>query len=124
MAGDHEHDGELGICAGREIAAAQGPGIFSSGADAGVDDTASASSPTGVAGRIAIPRFNWEIVDFAEHFPSSTPNGVLAILRVNKGWRARADAEMFRLRSGGRRDAVLKDEAQRFDRWLAGETPR
>lgn len=65
----------------------------------------------------SIPRFNWEIVDFAEYFPSDTPNGVLAILRVDKGWRARADAEMFRLRSLGNPQAMLRSDAQPFAEW-------
>jgi SAM-dependent methyltransferase len=65
----------------------------------------------------SIPRFNWEVVDFAENFPSDTPNGVLAILRVDKGWRARADAEMFRLRSLGHPRAMLRSDAQPFAEW-------
>ncbi|MGH7943578.1 MAG: methyltransferase domain-containing protein [Opitutaceae bacterium] len=65
----------------------------------------------------SMQRFNWEIVDFCAHFPSGTPNGVLAILRVDKGWRARADAEIFRLRTRGDPRAVLRDDAQPFAEW-------
>jgi SAM-dependent methyltransferase len=68
----------------------------------------------------AVPRFNWEIVDFAECFPAANPNGVLAILRVDKTWRARAEAEAFRVRSPGNPQAVLRSDAQRFADWAAG----
>jgi hypothetical protein len=50
---------------------------------------------------------------------ASNPNGVLAILRVYKGWRARADAEVFRLRTHGHRYAVIRDDAQSFAEWAA-----
>lgn len=66
-------------------------------------------------------RFNWEILEIAEHFPSTNPNGVLAVLRVQKGWRARADAEVFRLRNGIDRQAALRDDAEPFATW-AGRT--
>lgn len=65
------------------------------------------------------PRLHWEIVDFADGFPAASPNGVLAILRVHKGWRARADAEVFRLRTGGDPRAVLRADAQPFAEWSA-----
>lgn len=55
----------------------------------------------------------------AEHFPASCPNGVLAVVRVHKGWRARADAAAFRLRTGGDRQAVLRAEAEPFGEWAA-----
>lgn len=64
-------------------------------------------------------RFNWEIVDFADGFPADNPNGVLAVLRVHKGWRARADAEAFRIRTGGDPRAVLRSDAQPFAEWAA-----
>ncbi len=64
-------------------------------------------------------RFHWEIVDFADGFPAESPNGVLAILRVTKGWRARADAEAFRLRAAGNPRAVLQEDAQPFAEWAA-----
>ncbi|MSU48867.1 MAG: class I SAM-dependent methyltransferase [Opitutus sp.] len=78
-------------------------------------------SPGGPGGPAlpSIPRFNWEIVDFADGFPSASPNGVLAILRVRQGWRARADAEAFRIRTGGDPRAVLRSDAQPFAVWAA-----
>ncbi len=66
-----------------------------------------------------LPRFAWEIVDFGEHFPASCPNGILAILRVHKGWRARADAAAFRIRTGSDPRAALRDDAQPFGDWAA-----
>jgi hypothetical protein len=82
------------------------------------DDGVPAGESGGPASR-AIPRFNWEIVDFAENFPVDTPNGVLAVLRVHKGWRARADAAVFRLRTAGEPRAVLRHDAQPFAEWAA-----
>lgn len=70
----------------------------------------------------AVPRFHWEILETAEHFPASCPNGVLAVVRVHQGWRARADAAAFRLRTGGDRRAVLRADAQPFGEW-AERTP-
>jgi SAM-dependent methyltransferase len=69
--------------------------------------------------RRRVPRFNWEILEMEERFPTQNPNGVLAILRVHKGWRARADAEAFRIRSGGERRAVVRDDAIPFTEWAA-----
>lgn len=66
-----------------------------------------------------LARFHWELADMAEHFPASCPNGVLAVVRVHKGWRARADAAAFRLRTGGDRQAVLRAEAEPFGEWAA-----
>jgi hypothetical protein len=73
-------------------------------------------------GGLAVPRFNWELVDLTEHFPASSPNGVLAVIRVHKGWRARADATAFRLRTGGDRRAVLRDDAEPFSDWATRTT--
>jgi SAM-dependent methyltransferase len=64
-------------------------------------------------------RFNWELLELADGFPASSPNGVLAVLRVHKGWRARADAEAFRIRTGGDPRAVLRADAQPFAEWAA-----
>jgi SAM-dependent methyltransferase len=64
-------------------------------------------------------RLKWEIVDFAEEFPATCPNGILAIMRVQKGWLARAAAEAFRIRMGRGRDAVLRDDALPFSEWSA-----
>jgi hypothetical protein len=73
----------------------------------------------------AVPRFAWELVDFADGFPAACPNGVLAVLRVHKGWRARADATAFRLRVAAEsgpslsalRAAVLRPDAEPFSAW-------
>ncbi len=67
-------------------------------------------------------RLTWEIVDFADGFPASSPNGILAVLRVEKGWRARADAEAFRLRTAGDPRAALREDALTFTAWAA-QTP-
>jgi len=64
-------------------------------------------------------RFNWEILELVDDFPATNPNGVLAVLRVQKGWRARADAEGFRIRTGGGAQAALKDDAEPFATWAA-----
>lgn len=66
-----------------------------------------------------VQRFNWELVDMETKFPAKNPDGVLAVVRVLKGWRARADAEAFRLRTGGDRRAVVRDDAQPFAEWAA-----
>lgn len=66
-----------------------------------------------------LPRLHWELVDLVDAFPASSPNGILAVLRVHKGWRARADAAAFRLRNAGRPEAVLRPDAQRFPDWAA-----
>lgn len=67
----------------------------------------------------AVPRLHWELVDLVDAFPAASPNGVLAVLRVHKGWRARAVAEAFRLRTGGDPRAVLRGDAQPFADWAA-----
>ncbi len=77
------------------------------------------TAPPTVAG---VPRFAWEILEIAEHFPASCPNGILAVLRVQKGWRARADAEAFRIRTHGKPAAALRDDAQPFAEWSAQTT--
>jgi SAM-dependent methyltransferase len=96
----------------------KGPGVQSRSNGEGEvlqsEDPPSESRP---APSLSLPRFNWEIVDFGAQFPSGTPNGVLAILRVDKGWRARADAEIFRLRTRGDPRAMLRDDAQPFAEW-------
>jgi SAM-dependent methyltransferase len=66
-----------------------------------------------------LPRLNWEIVDFADGFPAHSPNGVLAVLRVHKGWRARADADALRLRLRHDPRAILLPEAEPFAAWAA-----
>ena len=74
---------------------------------------------SGIPALPLVPRFNWEIVDFEEPFPAQTPNGVLAILRVDKGWRARAEADIYRLRTLGNPLGMLRDDAQPFAEWSA-----
>ena len=64
-------------------------------------------------------RFNWELVDFADGFPAKSPNGVLAILQVHKGWRARAEAEALRVRAGDDPKATLRKDAKPFAPWTA-----
>lgn len=68
------------------------------------------------------PRLQWELIDFADAFPASSPNGILAVLRVHKGWRARADADAFRLRTAGDPRAVLLPTAEPFAAWAARTT--
>ena len=72
--------------------------------------------------RAGLPRLHWELVDLVDGFPAASPNGVLAVLRVHKGWRARADAEVFRLRTGDDPRAVLRADAQPFAVWAARTT--
>ncbi len=64
-------------------------------------------------------RLDWELVDFAADFPAACPNGILAVLRVRKGWLARAEAEGFRLRTHGDPRAVLRADAEPFEVWAA-----
>jgi hypothetical protein len=64
-------------------------------------------------------RFRWELVDFAENFPAACPNGLLAVLRVHKGWLARAEADAFRLRTAGDPRAALRPDAESFAAWSA-----
>lgn len=64
-------------------------------------------------------RLRWELVDFAAHFPASCPNGLLAVLRVTKGWLARAQADAFRRQAGGHPDAALRPDAVPFATWAA-----
>jgi len=64
-------------------------------------------------------RFNWEILEVAEDFPANNPNGILAVLRVQKGWRARADAEVFRMIHGIEAQAALREDAEPFATWAA-----
>jgi SAM-dependent methyltransferase len=69
--------------------------------------------------RWPVRRFQWEIVDFAEHFPLSSPNGVLAVIRVHKGWLDRAEASTFHLRTEGDPRAALRADAEPFAAWAA-----
>ena len=64
-------------------------------------------------------RFQWELVDLADSFPAPCPNGVLAVLRVSKGWLARAEAEAFRHRAAGDPRAGLRADAEPFAAWSA-----
>ena len=60
------------------------------------------------------PRLHWEITGISE-----TPRATLAVLRVHKGWLARAQAEVFHLRANGHPRAALRDGAQSFAEWAA-----
>ena len=64
-------------------------------------------------------RFGWELVDLQEWFPTSCPNGILAVLRVKKGWLGRAQAEAFRVRAQGDPTAALREDAEPFATWAA-----
>jgi SAM-dependent methyltransferase len=66
-----------------------------------------------------VRRFKWELLDLTDGFPAKNPNGVLAVIRVLKGWRARGDADAFRLRTLNDPRAVLRDDAQPFAEWAA-----
>jgi SAM-dependent methyltransferase len=104
------------------LSQSNGPGVLSLSNGSAIPSlsngqTAALPAERAPAASPSRPRFNWEIVDFTAHFPSETPNGVLAILRVDKGWRARAEAEIFRLRTQGDPRAVLREDAQPFAEW-------
>lgn len=65
-------------------------------------------------------RCKWELLDLVDGFPAATPNGILAVLRVHKGWLARAEADAFHLRAGAdRRQAALRADAEPFATWSA-----
>ncbi len=64
-------------------------------------------------------RFKWDLLDLAENFPARNPDGVLAVIRVHKGWRARADADAFRLRTLNDPQAAIREDAQPFAEWAA-----
>lgn len=64
-------------------------------------------------------RLRWEIVDFAEYFPADCPNGILAVLRIAKGWHATAVANALRAAAAGDPRAVLRDDAEPFADWAA-----
>ncbi|MES2693434.1 MAG: class I SAM-dependent methyltransferase [Verrucomicrobiota bacterium] len=77
----------------------------------GPSDLSSATIPT-------TPRLRWQIVDFAEFFPAGLSNGVLAVLQVEKGWRALADSQALRIRALEDPRALLR-EAEPFADWAA-----
>ncbi|MBL9203252.1 MAG: methyltransferase domain-containing protein [Opitutaceae bacterium] len=60
------------------------------------------------------PRLLWEVAGITE-----TPRATLTLLRVHKGWLARAQSEVFRLRAKGHPRAALRDDAQSFAEWAA-----
>lgn len=59
-------------------------------------------------------RIRWEVVDQVERFPRSNPNGILTVVRAGKGWRDRADADWFRLRTAGDPRAAVRADAVAF----------
>ena len=73
----------------------------------------------GTLPRLDPTRFSWELVDLQEAFPATCPNGILAVLRVEKGWLGRAQAEAFRIRTGGDPRAALREDAEPFADWAA-----
>jgi len=73
----------------------------------------------GTLPRIDAGRFGWEVLELAESFPASCPNGILAVLRVEKGWLARAQAEAFRIRTANDPAAALRPDAEPFATWAA-----
>lgn len=60
-------------------------------------------------------RFRFEVVDQVERFPSSDPIGILTVVRANQGWHDRAEADWFRLRTGGTASAAVRDDATIFE---------
>ena len=73
----------------------------------------------GTLPRLDPTRFSWELVDLQEAFPATCPNGILAVLRVEKGWLGRAQAEAFRIRTGGDPRSALREDAEPFADWAA-----
>lgn len=69
--------------------------------------------------RLDRERFGWELAELSEYFPAASPNGILAVLKVEKGWLGRAQAEAFRIRSGGQASAALRPDAEPFAAWAA-----
>ena len=69
-----------------------------------------------------VRRFNWDILDFAPRFPTDNPNGILAILRVWKGWSLRPQINLLRQRILDDPRALLRPDAQPFAEWAA-QTP-
>jgi SAM-dependent methyltransferase len=63
-------------------------------------------------------RFKWEVVDQAEDFPADAPAGFFVVIRVNKGWRERAETEWFRTRTEHSRLAVVREDAEPFAEFL------
>lgn len=63
-------------------------------------------------------RFKWEVVDQAEEFPRDNPVGFFLVIRVNKGWRERAESEWFQIRTDHSRLAVVRDDAEPFAAFL------
>ncbi len=60
------------------------------------------------------PRLHWELVDEAENFPASAPNGFLVILRVRKTWGERLQAAWRRLTRGTSVQSALLPTARPF----------
>lgn len=56
-------------------------------------------------------RFVWEIVDHDEGFPASRPDGLLLVLRADKEWRDRAEADWFNRRTENDPAAVVREDA-------------
>jgi SAM-dependent methyltransferase len=59
-------------------------------------------------------RMRWEILEQIERFPKADPNGILTVARAKKGWRDRAEADWFRIRTNGDPRAVVREDAEPF----------
>ncbi len=66
-----------------------------------------------------VRRFNWDILDFAPRFPADNPNGILAVLRVWKGWSLRPQINLLHQRIANDPRAILRADAQSFAEWAA-----
>ncbi len=86
---------------------------------------------TSTTSRLAPPasRLSLELLELTAGFPTDCPNGILAVLRVHKGWLARAAAEAVRIRATVDPAALLLPTAESFATWsartpgLGGVTP-
>jgi len=76
---------------------------------------------TAPTARLAPPasRLSCELLELTAGFPAACPNGLLAVLRVDKGWLARAAAEALRIRAAVDPTALLLPSAEPFATWAA-----
>lgn len=59
-------------------------------------------------------RFNWEVLDFAEQFPTAFRSGILVVVRVEKGWRDRWQSFVHRIRTLANPKHPLKADAKQL----------
>jgi len=69
-----------------------------------------------------VRRFNWELIRIEPHFPESCPNGVLAIIRINKGWLHKARADALRIQAKDDSSVLLRHGALSFEEWSRNTT--